>query len=207
MEQRHVFPDGAAGPGELTREAIARALERERCDGLRGDDAPLPQRPLTAAAVLITLVENPDGLGVLLTERTAHLNNHAGQICFPGGRLEDGEDAVAAALRETHEEVGLPPERIELIGRLDPYITVTGFHVTPVVGVTAPPLALAPDPFEVADVFEVPLAFILDPANHRRQRRVVDGRARITYAMPYGDRYIWGATAGMLMNLYERLRS
>ncbi len=204
MEQRHLLSDGPAG---LTRAAVAAALARERRDPLRGDDARPPARPLTPAAVLVPLVERPEGLSVLLTERAAHLTNHAGQVCFPGGRLEPGDaDAVAAALRETEEEIGLPRAAVELIGRLDAYVTVTGFHVTPIVGVTAAPLSLVPDPFEVADVFEVPLAFVLDPANRRCQRRVVDGRLRVTYALPYGSRYIWGATAGMLVNLCERLR-
>lgn len=167
--------------------------------------------PFVPAAVLVPLVERQDGFSVLLTQRTADLKAHAGQISFPGGRLETGDtDAAAGALRETHEEIGLASHHIEILGALDTYVTVTGYEVTPVVGAVTPPLDLKPDPTEVADIFEVPLAFFLDPANHQRHSRVIgeeDGRKvmRAFYAIPYGDRYIWGATAGMLINLYEVL--
>lgn len=163
--------------------------------------------PRIAAAVLVPLVEHDTGFTVLLTQRTADLKSHAGQIAFPGGRMEPHDvDAADGALRETEEEIGLARRHIEVLGHLDPYITVTGYEVTPVVGVVMPPFDLKPDPIEVADIFEVPLTFLLDPANHQRHSRTVgDGVQRAYYAMPYGDRYIWGATAGMLVNLYEVL--
>jgi 8-oxo-dGTP pyrophosphatase MutT (NUDIX family) len=146
-------------------------------------------------------------MSVLLTLRNASLPHHAGQISFPGGRIEEGDaSAAATALRETEEEIGLARESIEIIGRLDDYITGTGFLVAPIVGLIRPPYALNPDPSEVEATFEVPLAFLLDPANHRRESRVFNGVERRFYAMPYGDKYIWGATAAMLMNLYDLLR-
>lgn len=159
------------------------------------------------AAVLVPLVEHADGFTILLTQRMADLKAHAGQISFPGGRMEpEDRDAEAGALREAQEEIGLAPIAVEILGRLDPYVTVTGFEVTPVVGAVAPPLSLTKDPREVADIFEVPLAFILNQANHQRHSRAAAGGIRRAYyALPYGDRYIWGATAGMLINLYEVL--
>lgn len=170
---------------------------------------PLPGRdtPPVPAAVLIPLVERAEGFTVLFTQRTADLKSHGGQISFPGGRMEPTDrDAVAGALRETAEETGLDASHIEILGRLDPYATVTGYDVTPVVGAVTPPFTLKPDPVEVADIFEVPLAFFLDPVNHQRHSRVIsEGVVRAYYAIPYGDRYIWGATAGMLINLYEVL--
>jgi 8-oxo-dGTP pyrophosphatase MutT (NUDIX family) len=167
----------------------------------------IPVESRIAAAVLVPLVSRAEGFTVILTQRTSDLKAHAGQISFPGGRTEPADaSAEDAALREAEEEIGLPRRQVEILGRLDPYRTVTGFDVTPVVGAITPPLALKPDPTEVADIFEVPLAFFLDAANHQRHTRVVaDGAIRAYYAMPYGDRYIWGATAGMLLNLYEVL--
>jgi 8-oxo-dGTP pyrophosphatase MutT (NUDIX family) len=165
-----------------------------------------PKAPLLPASVLVPLVDRPEGLSVLLTRRTSHLSAHAGQISFPGGRVDPGDsDAVAAALRETREEVGLTPDLIEILGRLDTYHVRTGFEVTPVVGLLRPPFTLTLDSFEVAEAFEVPLGFILDPANHQRQSRTENGQERYFWAMPYGDHFIWGATAGMLLNLYEIL--
>ena len=177
---------------------------------LRGDHdlnpGTAPDPPLIPAAVLVPLVVRPRGLTVLLTERTEHLADHAGQISFPGGHIEAGDAGPEdAALRETEEETGLSRRRVEILGRLDTYITRTGFTVTPVVAIVEPPLELSPDPREVAEIFEVPLAFFLDAANHQRCTRPFQGNDRRFYAMPYGDRYIWGATAGMLVNLYERL--
>jgi 8-oxo-dGTP pyrophosphatase MutT (NUDIX family) len=165
-----------------------------------------PAAPLTPAAVLVPLVMRPDGLTVLLTQRTQHLAAHAGQISFPGGKQEASDaSAVEAALRETEEEVGLPRDHVEVIGRLDTYVTSTGFEVTPVVGLVRAPYPSRPDPVEVAEVFEVPLAFVLDPANRRRDSREFKGRHRVFYVVPYQQRYIWGATAGMLVNLAEVL--
>ena len=161
---------------------------------------------LTPAAVLIPLVDRAKELTVLLTQRTDHLHDHAGQVSFPGGRIDPGDaDAIDAALRETEEEVGIPRDRIEITGRLADYVTGTGFCVTPIVGFVDPPFPVKPDPFEVADVFEVPLAFVLDPGNHERHSRVWKGRERQFYVLPFEDRQIWGATAGMLVNLYEVL--
>ena len=163
--------------------------------------------PLRAAAVLVPIVECEEGLRVLFTQRTEHLTQHAGQISFPGGRSEPG-DAYAAetALREAAEEIGLAAERVEVLGELHKYVTVTGYRVTPVVGLVTPPLELRPDDFEVAEVFEVPLEFLLDPVNHQRNSVVHEGRERRYYAIPYRQYYIWGATAGMLMNLHSFLK-
>ncbi|NIR29102.1 MAG: CoA pyrophosphatase [Gammaproteobacteria bacterium] len=168
---------------------------------------PRDVRNLTPAAVLVPLIERSDGFTVLLTERTQHLNDHAGQISFPGGRLESQDRGpVDAALRETEEEVGIAPEFVEVAGYLDSYETVTGYLVAPVVGFVRKGFRLRPDHFEVADVFEVPLDFLLDPLNHQMHSRHVRGEDRRFYVFEYGARYIWGATAGMLMNLCRRLR-
>jgi 8-oxo-dGTP pyrophosphatase MutT (NUDIX family) len=201
---RRGSPTGAAGHPRVAA-AAAEAVARVRGDHDLNPDLP-PQGPLRAAAVLVPLVARPEGLTVLLTRRTDHLHAHAGQISFPGGML-DPEDRHAedAALRETEEEVGIARALVELVGRLDTYVTRTGFEVTPVVGLVQPGFTLAPDTFEVAEVFEVPLGFLIDPANHRRDSRVYAGATRFFYAMPWGEYYIWGATAGMLVNLSEVL--
>ena len=163
-------------------------------------------REIRPAAVLVPVVSRAGELTVLFTKRTAHLQDHAGQISFPGGRAEPGDASPGdTALRETSEEIGLAPDRVEILGRLTQYTTVTGYRVTPVVGLVTPPFDLSIDEFEVAEVFEVPLAFLLDPANHQRNLVRHDGRERHYYAMPYGPYYIWGATAGMLMNLFAYL--
>ncbi len=165
-----------------------------------------PSTALRPAAVLVPLVDHPNGMSVLLTQRTAHLSAHAGQISFPGGRIEEHDpDAVAAALRETEEEVGLARERVSVVGRLDSYVTGTGFEITPIVGIVAPPFALAIDPYEVAEAFEVPLAFILDRKNHQRVERESAGMRRAFFVLPFEGRNIWGATAGILVNLAEVL--
>ena len=161
---------------------------------------------LTPAAVLFPIVVRDAGHTVMLTQRTAHLRDHAGQISFPGGRVEaDDLSPTHTALRETEEEVGLSRERVEVLGFLPEYRTGTGFRVTPVVGLVHPPFDLQPDPFEVAEVFEVPLAFLLDPANHQRHEMHYRGALRQYFAMPYGDYFIWGATAGMIRSLSQRL--
>lgn len=158
------------------------------------------------AAVLVPIVERDAGLSVLFTRRTDHLHHHPGQISFPGGRVETGDVSPQdTAFRETEEEIGLTRERVELLGMLPDYFTGTGFRITPVVGLVHPPFDLKLDSFEVAEAFEVPLAHFLDPANHQRHSREFEGRLRHFYAMPYGDYYIWGATAGMLMSLYRVL--
>jgi 8-oxo-dGTP pyrophosphatase MutT (NUDIX family) len=164
-------------------------------------------REIRTAAVLVPVVKRENELTVLFTRRTAHLNDHAGQISFPGGRAEPGDAGAAeTAMRETHEEIGLPAERVEVLGELHQYVTVTGYRVTPVVGLVTPPLDLRPDDFEVAEVFEAPLAFLLDAANHQRNSVFWEGRERHYYAIPYQSYYIWGATAGMLMNLHAFLK-
>jgi 8-oxo-dGTP pyrophosphatase MutT (NUDIX family) len=161
---------------------------------------------LRPAAVLVPVVRRDAGLTILFTRRTDHLYDHAGQISFPGGRTEAHDESPAAtALRETFEEIGLPQSRVEVLGSLPEYTTVTGYHVTPVVGLVNPPLTLSLDAFEVAEAFEVPLTFFLDPSNHQRNTLQYQGRDRHYYAMPFEKRYIWGATAGMLMNLYAFL--
>ena len=163
-------------------------------------------REIRPAAVLVPVVERENELTVLFTRRTAHLHDHAGQISFPGGRAEPGDAGAAeTAMRETREEIGLAAGRVEVLGELHQYVTVTGYRVTPVVGLITPPLDLRPDDFEVAEVFEAPLAFLLDAANHQRNRVLWEGRERLYYAIPYQRHYIWGATAGMLMNLHAFL--
>jgi 8-oxo-dGTP pyrophosphatase MutT (NUDIX family) len=165
-----------------------------------------PSAALRPAAVLVPLVDRTEGPSVLLTQRTLHLSAHAGQISFPGGRIEESDtDAIEAALRETEEEIGLTRDHVTVIGRLDTYLTGTGFEITPVVGIIRVPFPLAVDPFEVAEVFEVPLSFVLDPNNHRRMTRDVEHRSRMFFVLPFEDRNIWGATAGMLVNLAEVL--
>ncbi|MBI1905112.1 MAG: CoA pyrophosphatase [Rhodocyclales bacterium] len=162
---------------------------------------------LLPAAVLVPLVVHPHGLNVLLTRRTDHLHHHPGQISFPGGRVEAGDTSrVVTALRETEEEIGLVPEQVELLGHLPDYLTGTGFCVTPVIGLVHPPLELQLDTFEVAEVFEVPLDFLMNPDNHKVHSMEYQGRMREYHAMPYGDYYIWGATAGILVSLYGSLR-
>ena len=172
------------------------------------------ERPPADAAVLVPLILRGEGLSVLLTQRTAHLPTHAGQIAFPGGKVDAEDSSVsAAALREAHEEVGLLPRHVEVIGQLPVYITGTGFHVTPVVALVQPPFSLEPNPGEVDAVFEVPLAFLMNPANHRRHAFDWQGRQRQWFSMPYlqadeageVERFIWGATAGMLRNFYRFL--
>jgi 8-oxo-dGTP pyrophosphatase MutT (NUDIX family) len=167
---------------------------------------PRGQSPLTPAAVLVPLVARPGGLQVLLTRRTDHLHDHAGQVSFPGGRCEHTDtSAVETALRETREEIGLAENFIEIVGLLDDYETGTGFRVTPVVSFVREGFTLTLDNFEVAEVFEVPLDYLFDPANHQTRSREFAGRRRNYYVFEHRDRVIWGATAGMLMNLYRRV--
>lgn len=161
---------------------------------------------MTPAAVLVAIVDHPGEPTVVFTRRTAHLKKHSGQVSFPGGRAEPSDPSPDfTALRETEEEIGLAPGRVEVIGRLPEYFTRTGFRVTPVVGIVRPPLELVPDAREVDEVFEVPLAFLLDGANYRRESREIGGRTAHYFAIEHHGRVIWGATAGMLVNLYTML--
>ncbi|MFQ5533933.1 MAG: CoA pyrophosphatase [Sphingomonadales bacterium] len=163
-------------------------------------------KALTPAAVLIPVIERPNGMTVLLTKRADHLNDHAGQVSFPGGRVEDCDASIVdTALRETEEEIGLARSYIDVVGQLEIYETVTGFGVIPVVGIVRPGFTLELDSFEVSEAFEVPLAFIFDPANHRRDSMVWKEVERYYYVFPYLDYHIWGATAGMLINFYRKV--
>ena len=174
-------------------------------------NGPLPDSRTIArarpAAVLAPIVARSEGLSVLLTLRAAHLRTHSGQVAFPGGKIDEGETARQTALREAQEEIGLEERYVEPLGWLDPYLTGTGYRVAPLVALIHPAFTLAINAHEVADVFEAPFAFLMDPANHRLEEREWRGAKRKFYAMPYGERYIWGATAGILHNLYERLFS
>jgi 8-oxo-dGTP pyrophosphatase MutT (NUDIX family) len=172
---------------------------------LEGDLPELRAKAEVEAAVLIAITDRPEP-GVILTVRREHLRTHAGQIAFPGGRIDPGEDAVAAALREAHEEVLLPPDAVEVVGAIEPYRTVTGYVVTPVLGVIPPNLALEPHEHEVADWFEAPLAFVLDPSNQRRISALFAGQTRHYYEIMWNDRRIWGATAAIIVNLSRRLQ-
>jgi 8-oxo-dGTP pyrophosphatase MutT (NUDIX family) len=197
----------------LDREDLRRRLSQTKASAnYRGDSDLEPELtpcvPLRPAAVLILLVDRDDETTIIFTKRTTHLAAHAGQISFPGGVIEANDcDESAAALRETNEEIGLLPDKVDLLGRLDTYITRTGFRVTPFVGVIDLPFCLDLDPFEVADVFEVPLNFFLQPNSLKCQSRVFQGKKRLFYSFYYGNRDIWGATAGMLKNLREVLLS
>jgi 8-oxo-dGTP pyrophosphatase MutT (NUDIX family) len=214
------MPDLARLPAAVLRELIRTRLSGQRPTA-DGDDWRLgavpsgqrialrryfPAAPVPAA-VLVPIVDRDDTLAVLLTERASNLRQHAGQISFPGGRIEPGDaGAVDAALREAREEIGLPASHVEVVGLLPDHLIVTGYRVTPVVSLVRPGYSLAVDRSEVADVFEVPLPFFLDPSNHvRRRRRFAQHEVELT-DMPYGSRNIWGATASMLMTLYRVLR-
>lgn len=213
-------------PRDLAPDALRR-LAQERLDARLAPDAftsPAPPRAsdftlndvtpdaqtiaqARPSAVIAPIVARREGLTVLLTLRAAHLRTHSGQVAFPGGKIDEGETAAETALREAHEEIGLEARYVEPLGWLDPYLTRTGYRIAPLVAMIDPAFTLAINAQEVAEVFEAPLAFLMNPANHRLEEREWQGRSRKFYAMPYDGRYIWGATAGILRNLYERLFS
>lgn len=171
-------------------------------------EPPLQVREPVAAAVLIPIIVRPTGLTVLLTQRTAHLRDHAGQVSFPGGRCEPEDDSpIVTALRESEEEVGILAKQVEVLGTLPEYVTGTGFRVTPVVSLVTLPLNLRLDDFEVAEAFESPLDFLLDAANYRHETVEIAGQPRTCWAVPWQGYFIWGATAGMLVSLRECLVS
>jgi 8-oxo-dGTP pyrophosphatase MutT (NUDIX family) len=206
-----------AGAFDDLRAWISRHLdpleEREPADGVLRSDFDLspgwkaPSRhSLTPASVLVGLVEREAGLSVILTRRSDTLRRHTGQIAFPGGRRDPGETPWQTALREAQEEIGLDPAYVSLAGLSTPYRTGTGFLITPVVGFVREGFVLTPNPEEVADIFETPFGFLMDPANHEEhERELPTGEKRRFYAMTHENRFIWGATAGMLRALYDRL--
>lgn len=195
---------------EDLRRRFSRLAGRAPLSSRRGDDDlnPGQGRParLTPAAVLVPVVDRADGATVLLTQRTAHLSAHAGQVSFPGGRIEPGETPEQAALREAEEEVGLDRAWPELAGRMPPHRTGTGYEITPVLGLLAPGFTLRPDPGEVAHAFAFPLATLLDPAAPRRERAEWKGRLREYWVWPHEQERIWGATASILVTLARALR-
>ena len=205
---------GLAGEAPIAPERLLPDALRARFAQTRAWDAEAPEEgtshlKLRRAAVLVPLVEHPDGVTVLLTRRTDHLSSHAGQISFPGGRTEEFDSSpIETALRETEEEIGLHRRHIEIIGVLPDQDTISAYRVTPVVALVRPPFELQPDPGEVAEAFEVPLGFLMDGLNHQRREIELPQNAgtRAFYSMPYEHYFIWGVTAGMLRNLFHFLR-
>lgn len=184
------------------REALRSAPVSPPLEGDLPEESALAPVP---AAVLIGVTRREEP-GVILTVRREHMRTHAGQVAFPGGRIDPGESAIAAALREAWEELGLQPETAEVVGEVDPYRTITGYAVTPVLAVIDPDQPLSPHEHEVADWFEAPLAFVLDPQNHQLKSALFQGRERHYYEIVWNDRRIWGATAAMIVNLSRRLQ-
>ena len=187
---------------ERLRAALLNASSREM---LAGDMIEHDHQTGVPAAVLVAITEREQP-GVILTVRREHMRTHAGQIAFPGGRIDAGEDAVAAALREAEEEILLDPSKVQIISMIEPYRTVTDYLVTPVIGIIPPDLPLEPHEHEVSDLFEAPLDFVLNPANQQRRSALFQGRQRHYYQIDWNGRRIWGATAAMIVNLSRRLR-
>jgi len=216
IDPRRLPVDAIAGEPALAAERLEVAWLRERLahpplwEPELPDDLRLRFPDLRRAAVLVPIVRRPGGLTVLLTQRTEHLTNHAGQVSFPGGRAEEEDSSpIETALRETEEEIGLTRRHVEIVGVLPDHVTASAYIVTPVVGLVTPPFDLTAESNEVADIFEVPLTFLMDGMNHQRMSfDLPDGGGRRSfYAMPYERFFIWGATAGMLRNLFHLLRA
>lgn len=210
----HAFfaPRSIAEVEDILKKRPPRALRSDDATALRLQKGSLvrtlpPSRPLRDAAVFVPLLQKSDGLHVVLTRRAEHLHHHGGQVSFPGGRRDEGDKgAVGTALRETEEEIGIPPSQTRILGRLDDYITITGYHVRPVVGEIIPPWHYVTDHMEVAEVFDAPLDFVLNPENiHKDYHEMPGFGRRYYYAISYNDHYIWGATAAMLVNFSEVL--
>lgn len=198
------LPPDLAGSVDLGR--LRRVLAALPVNARHGDEPDVQIENPVEAAVLFPIVLRENGTTVLLTQRTEHLRDHAGQISFPGGRAETRDlSPTHTALREAEEEIGLSSAHVEVVGTLPEYLTVTGYRITPVVAFLTPPFSLRPDPSEVAEVFEVPLAFLMNPENHQRRSREVQGETRYFFAMPYGRHFIWGATAGIIVSLARAL--
>ncbi len=199
---------------DATAPSIDRILEPEPLNA-RGDHDlnpddwvdPADRPDLRLAAVLVPIIIHETGPTVLLTRRADHLDSHSGQVAFPGGKVGPGETPVEAALREAEEEVGLDRKFVDVAGFIDPYETGTGFRILPVISFVTPGFSLVADPGEVAEIFEVPLSFLLNTDNHEQHSVFWRGKRRAYYAMPYQGHYIWGATAGMIRNLHDRVRS
>jgi 8-oxo-dGTP pyrophosphatase MutT (NUDIX family) len=216
LDPRQLPVDAIAGEAALPAERLDAAWLRERLAHPKAWEPELPEDllfrigKLRRAAVLVPIVQRPEGLTVLLTQRTAHLSSHPGQVSFPGGSAEPEDSSpIETALRETEEEIGLSRHNIEIIGVLPEHATASSFLVTPVVGLVTPPFDLVADPGEVAEIFEVPLAFLMNGVNHQRMSfELPEGAGRRSfYAMPWERFFIWGATAGMLRNLFHLLRA
>lgn len=200
------LPEQQAAPCHVDLELLRSVLLQRPASADPVIEAGVERQDLVAASVLFPIVLHEQGPTVLLTQRTEHLRDHAGQISFPGGRAEEDDlSPQHTALREAKEEIGLSPRHVEVVGFLPEYRTVTGYRITPVVAFLTPPFELRPDPSEVAEVFEVPLAFLMNPANHQRHSREYQGRTRHFFAMPYGRHFIWGATAGIIVTLARLL--
>lgn len=202
LAEARLYPDVPVEMQDMAQPAPRSDDDLNRHLGATFEESPSPR----AAAVLVPVINRVEGLSVLLTRRTDDMPSHPGQVAFPGGKIDPDDDGpVAAALRETEEETGLDRRFVQTCGFLDAYQTRTGFRVCPVVALVTPGFSLQPEAGEVAEIFEVPLNFLMDPANHQREGRMWKGKKRWFYSMPYGRHYIWGATAGMMRNFYDRV--